>query len=139
MVCLPVAKIEAITERVENIIGSGKGESVLVHKGTNNVKREGTTAIVRKYRQLVRTLKQMQVEQVILSGMLSVIGRRGQRYQNCRGIAINMIVQKLCGEEEFGFVDLCGSFVGRADMYMRDGLHLSGKRQQYLRMNSQQQ
>ena len=35
---------------------------------TNNIEREGTTAIVRKYRQLVRTLKQMWVKQVILSG-----------------------------------------------------------------------
>ena len=45
----------------------------------------------------------------------------------CRGMAINMLVQKLCREEEVGFVDLWGSFVGRADMYMKDGLHLSGK------------
>ena len=37
-----------------------------------------------------------------------------------------MLVQKLC-REEVGFVDLWGSFVGRADMYMKDGLHLSGK------------
>ena len=42
VVCLPGAKIEAITERVENIVGSGKGGSVLVHVGTNNVEREGT-------------------------------------------------------------------------------------------------
>ena len=69
VVCLPGAKIEAITERVENIVGSGKGGSVLVHVGTNNVEREGTTAIVRQYRQLVRTLKQTRVEQVILSGI----------------------------------------------------------------------
>ena len=82
VVCLPGAKIEAITERVENIVGSGKGGSVLVHVGTNNVEREGTTAIVRKYRNLVRTLKvkQMRVEQVILSGILPVAGRRGHRY-----------------------------------------------------------
>ena len=40
------AKIEAITERVENIVGSGKGGSVLVRVGTNNVEREVTTAIV---------------------------------------------------------------------------------------------
>ena len=96
VVCLPGAKIEAITERVENIIGSGKGGSVLVHVGTNNVEREGTTAIVRKYRNLVRTLKQMRVEQVIVSGILPVIGRRGHRYRNCRGMAINMLVEKLC-------------------------------------------
>ena len=50
LVCLPGAKIEAITERVENIVGSGKGESVLVHVGTNNVDREGTIATFRKYR-----------------------------------------------------------------------------------------
>ena len=127
VVCLPGAKTEAITERVKNIVGSGKGGSVLVHAGTNNVEREGTTAIVRKYRQLVRTLKQTGVEQVILSGILPVMGRRGHKYRNCRGMAINMLVQKLCREEEVGFVDLWGSFVGRADMYMKDGLHLSGK------------
>ena len=125
VVSLPGAKIEAITERVENIVGSGKGGSVLVHVGTNNVEREDTTAIVRKYRNLVRTLKQTRVEQVILSGILP--GRRGHRYRNCWGMTINMLVKKLCREEEVGFVDLWGSFVGRADMYMKDRLHLSGK------------
>ena len=105
VVCLPGAKIEAITERVKNIVGSGKGGSVLVHVGTNNVEREGTTAIVRKYRQLVRTLKQTRVEQVILSGIVPVMGRRGHKYRNCRGMAINMLVQKLCREEEVGICD----------------------------------
>ena len=104
VVCLPGAKIEAITEKVENIVGSGKGGSVLVHVGTNNIEREGTTAIVRKYRKLFRTQKQTRVEQVILSGILPVIGRRGHRYRNCHGMAINMLVQKLCREEEFGFM-----------------------------------
>ena len=37
VVCLPGAKIKAITARVENIMGSGKGGSVLVHVGINNV------------------------------------------------------------------------------------------------------
>ena len=62
VVCLLGAKIETITERLENIMGSGKGGSVLVHLGTNNVEREGTAAIVRKYIQLIRTLKQTWVE-----------------------------------------------------------------------------
>ena len=104
VVCLLGAKREAITEGLENIVGSGKSGSVLVHIGTNNVEREGTTAIVRKYRQLVRTLKQTRVEQVIPSGILPVIGRRGQRYRHYQGMAINMLVQKLCREEEVGFV-----------------------------------
>ena len=37
VVCLPGAKIEAIIERVENIVGLGKGGSVLVHVGTAKV------------------------------------------------------------------------------------------------------
>ena len=104
VVCLPGAKIEAITDRVENIVGSGKGGYVLVYVGTNNLEREGTTAIFRKYRKLVRTLKQARVEQVILSGILPVIGRRGHIYRNCRGMTINILVQKLCREEEVGCV-----------------------------------
>ena len=104
VVCLSGAKIEAITERVENIVGSGKGGSVLVQVGTNIVEREGTTAIVRKYRQLVRILKQTRVEQVILSDISPVIGKRGRRYRNLRGVAINMPVPKLCRQEEVGFV-----------------------------------
>ena len=102
VVCLPGAKIEAITERVKNIVGSGKGGSVLVHVGTNNVEREGTTAIDRKHRKLVRTLKQTWVEHVVLPWILPVIRRGGQIYRNFRWMAINMLVQKLCREEEVG-------------------------------------
>ena len=75
---MPWVKIEAITERIENIMGSGKGGSVLVHVETNNIEREGTTVIVRKYRQLVRTLRQTRVKQVIMSGILPVMGRKDQ-------------------------------------------------------------
>ena len=33
----------------------------------------------------------------------------------------------MCEEERVGFVDLWGYFAGKEDMYLRDGLHLSGK------------
>ena len=33
----------------------------------------------------------------------------------------------LCKEEDVGYVDLWDSFVGKEEMYLRDGLHLSGK------------
>ena len=57
VVCFPCEKIEATTERVEKSVGPGKKGSILIHVGTNNAEREGTTAIVRKYRQLVRRTK----------------------------------------------------------------------------------
>ena len=52
VVCLPGARIERVTERVEEIMGRGNGGSMLVHIGTNNADKEGTTAILEKYRNL---------------------------------------------------------------------------------------
>ena len=83
-----------------------KGGSILVHEGTINAESDGTNAIVRKYRQLVRRAKQTQVEQIILPGILLVMGRREQGYRNCRRMAINTLVQQLCREEEVEFVGM---------------------------------
>ena len=87
VVCLPGARIEHVTERVENVLGHGQGGSILVHVGTNNADRDGTTNIVQRYRELVETLKKTRVEQIILSGILPVM--RGATYRNCK----NMICQ----------------------------------------------
>ena len=127
VVCLPGARLEHVTERVEKIVGRGKGGTILVHVGTNNADKEGTTAIVKKYRDLLKRTKQARVGQIILSGILPVIGSRNQGYRNSRRMSINSLVQQLCKEEDVGFVDLWSSFVAKEEMYMRDGLHLSGK------------
>ena len=42
-------------------------------------------------------------------------------------LAVNGMVERLCKEEDVGYMDLWDSFVGNEDMYVRDGLHLSGK------------
>ena len=42
-------------------------------------------------------------------------------------MTINTLVHQLFREEEVGFVDLWRCFFGRADMFMRGGLYLSGK------------
>ena len=127
VVCLPGARIEHVTERVEKIMGRGKGGTILVHIGTNNADKEGTTAIVDKYRKLLKKTKEARVGQIILSGILPVFGNRIDGYRNSKRMAINGMVKRLCKEEDVGYVDLWDSFVGKEEMYLRDGLHLSGK------------
>ena len=127
VVCLPGARIEHVTERVENVLGHGQGGSILVNVGTNNADRDGTTRIVNRYRELVETLKKTRVEHIILSGILPVMRGRGTTFRNCKRMAINALLEQMCEEEGVGFVDLWGYLVGKEDMYMRDGLHLSGK------------
>ena len=50
-----------------------------------------------------------------------------QGYRNSKRMAVNGMVERLCKEEDVGYMDLWDSFVGNEDMYVRDGLHLSGK------------
>ena len=127
VVCLPGARIEHVTERVEKIMGRGKGGTILVHIGTNNADKEGTTAIVDKYRKLLKKTNEARVEQIILPGILPVFGNRIDGYRNSKRMAINGMVKRLCKEEDVGYVDLWDSFVWKEEMYVRGGLHLSGK------------
>ena len=127
VVCLPGTRIVHVTERVQRIMGRGNGGTLLVHIGTNNAVKEGLTAIVKKYRNLLKKSKEARVGQIILSGILPVFGTRSQGYRNSRRMAVNGMVKQLRREEEVGFVDLWDSFVGKEEMYLRDGLHLSGK------------
>ena len=137
VVCLPGARIEHVTARVEKIMGRGKGGTILVHIGTNNADKEGTTAIVDKYSKLLKKTKEARVGQIILSGILPVFGNRIDGYRNSKRMAINGMVKRLCKEEDVGYVDLWDSFVGKEEMYLRDGLHLSGKGLPFLPRDSQ--
>ena len=65
VVCLPGARIEHVTERVEKIMGRRNGGTILVHVGTNNTDKGGTTAIVEKYRKLLKKTKQAGLGQII--------------------------------------------------------------------------
>ena len=121
VVCFPGAKIEVITERAEKILVPGKGGFILVHVGINDAEREGTTAIVRKYRQLV---KQTWVKQIILSGILPVMAAAVMFIEITRGWQLTCLFSGYVGKRK---LDLWGCFVGRTDMFMRDGLHLSRK------------
>ena len=91
----------------------------ILHPHRDEQRRQGgTTATVKKYRNLLKNTKQAKVGQlIILSGILPVFGSRSQGYRNSRRMAVNGMVQQLCREEEMGFVDLWDSFVGREEMY----------------------
>ena len=113
VVCLPGARIEHVTERVQTIMGRGNGGTLLVHIRTNNTDKEGTTAIVKKYRNLLKKTTEARVGQIILSGILPVFGTRSQDYRNSRRMAVNGMVKQLCREEEVGFVDLWTALWGK--------------------------
>ena len=80
----PGARIKDATERVEKVLGPGK----------------------------VRTHKQARFEQIIMSEILPIMGSRGQGYRNYRRMAINTLIQQLCGRRKL-YSWVCGvAFLG---------------------------
>ena len=76
----------------------------------------------REHLPLIKTLKEACIGQIVLLGILPVMGCKGQEHRNCSRVAIITQVQKVCMEEGVGFVDMWLNFVGRDDFFMRDGL-----------------
>ena len=116
-----------MTERVEKIMGRVNGGSLLIHIGTNNADKEGATAIVEKCRRLLTKTKKTRFGQITLSGILPVFGNRIRGYRKSKRIAVKGMVKRLYMEEEVGYVELWDSFIGKEEMYGRDGLDLSGR------------
>ena len=58
---------------------------------------------------------------------LGIPGAVGSSFSNVFFFLSSTLFQFVGVEEGVGFVDLWGYFVGKEDMFMRDGLHLSGK------------
>ena len=52
-------------------------------------------------------------------------GRKG--YRNCRRMSVNSQLDKMCRQENVGFVDLWSTFAGRPDLYRKDGLHMTDR------------
>ena len=84
VVCLPGARIEHVTERVQRCMGRGHGGSLLVHIGTNNGDKEGTIAIVKQYRNLPKKTKEARVGQIILHGFYQCL-KPGAKDTEIRG------------------------------------------------------
>ena len=79
---LPGAEIEDTAEKEGQVMGGGTGGAVHVYVGKCNAEKEGTSAIVGKYRSLIKTLKEARFGQVVLSEALPIIGDRGEEYRN---------------------------------------------------------
>ena len=120
VVCLPGARIEHVTERVEQIMGRGND----THR--DEQRRQG------RDNSDSGEVEEPTEEDEASKGwtyhlILPVLGNRIRGYRNSKRMAVNGMVRQLCKEDEVGYVDLWDSFVGKEEIYARDDLHLSGR------------
>uniref|UniRef100_A0A670I570 SGNH hydrolase-type esterase domain-containing protein n=1 Tax=Podarcis muralis TaxID=64176 RepID=A0A670I570_PODMU len=120
--CLPGAKIQDVTERLQGIIKpTDKYPFLLVHVGTNDTASNSLQKIKRDYEALGRKLKQLNA-QIVISSVLPV-ERRGPGREG-KIVEVNNWLRKWCKQERFGFLDHGMQFL-EDGLLASDGLHLT--------------
>jgi tetrahydromethanopterin S-methyltransferase subunit B len=111
------ARIEDITEKVA-VLGDRPDSHVVVMVGTNNLQRDGSVLMMKRYGELVEELKRHRYRQVSLVGLL----KRGDFSFDSRIMSINCQLKVLCERQGVGFVEVD---IDRRRMLGRDGIHLN--------------
>jgi lysophospholipase L1-like esterase len=133
-VCYPGARVEDISDMYyRSIAGSGQNAVAIVHVGTNNIRNTGSEELVTKYEHLIRKMVASRKEstmvdskrECMISGILPTLN--GGSEWSSRALGINDRVRGLCNKHGIKFIDSWAKFVGKADLYSKDGLHLSKK------------
>ena len=121
--CFPGAKIDRITNSIEEIVDKEKSDSVyIVHVGTNDVKTTNSEELMKRYRQMISTLKAKR-SKFIVSGILPRIGAESQFYN--KAFSTNNRLKSLCSEENVEFINLWNHFYDQQILFNRDGIHLN--------------
>ena len=121
--CFPGAKIDNITDALEDIVEKEKGDSLyLVHVGTNDVKNTNSEELVKKYKRMINTLKEKRVK-FIVSGILPRVDAEKQFYN--KAFSTNDRLKSLCSNENVEFINLWNHFYDQRTLFNRDGLHLN--------------
>ncbi|PIK40491.1 hypothetical protein BSL78_22652 [Apostichopus japonicus] len=118
-VCLPGAKIQDVSNRVNKIVSDE--EVVVVQVGTNNVQKESQNIIQSRYHELMCRLASTRAKVVICS----LLPRFDNKVLSEKIVTLNGLLYSLCADFGFTFVDMWSSFQGRRDLFARDGLHLA--------------
>lgn len=121
--CLPGARVQDISDRLERILErEGEDPVVVVHVGTNNIGKARMEDLFGDYKALGTKLRNRS-SRVIISGLLPEPRANWLRDKNIR--EVNTWLKEWCGKEGFHFMGHWHQFWNRGDLYRWDGLHLN--------------
>ena len=121
--CIPGGGVDDVAAAVEEVCRQApQNAAYVIHVGTNDVaNRTGSEALLKKYRQLIRTYK-TKSNRILISGILP---RRnaGHRFLSV-ATSTNRRLVNLCREEGVGFINTWDHFY-YDDSLFSDGVHLN--------------
>lgn len=131
------AGVKRVSEVAERRVREMEREGVVVlHVGGNDVRAGGSEELVARYREMLGKIRESG-RRCVVSGVLPRFwaGRAGISVGEwlSRAIGVNERLKVLCREAGVSFVEEWDRFYGRRELYVRDGVHLSGKGVEVLR------
>lgn len=121
--CYPGSKIEHITERVQNIVsGEGNNPVILTHVGTNNLSKDTSNTMIKKYEGMIDKFRSYCPQaHIVVSGILD----RRDNKELRRGVPrVNKKLQDLCQRKGVEFLDH-SLLTHREGWLSKDKLHLN--------------
>jgi len=118
VVCLPGATVERVTTALDDI-PTPEAPAIICHAGTNDVRDSAPTELLHRFKTLIQKLK-ARSSKVAMTSILPRMHEADQKVSQ-----INRGLADICREEGVLFVDIHKDYVGRYDMFMKDGIHLN--------------
>ena len=119
---IPGGNIEDIAEAVKSEVGSDEDHVILLSSG-NDVGYKRNSDIIGEYKKVFEFLVSKR-KGAICAGVLPRIA--WSKVNQDQAVELNRSIKELCNEFGIAFVDLWPNFVGKRDLYVRDGVHLNG-------------
>ena len=93
---------------------------IVIMVGTNNLKSDGTTMIMDKYSELIKTLKSKRFRKI---SFVEILARNDlSNYHNSKRLGMNIQLKELCRRNELEFLEID---IDRRFMLDSRGLHLN--------------
>ena len=122
-VVFPGATVALITDKIQEVTTSFPDtDSLIVHVGTNDIKKQQSELLKREFIKLFGVLKHLHYR-VSISGPTPTLGRGLGRFS--RLLSLNTWLRSACLTYNLNFIDNFDIFWHRENLFSVDGLHLN--------------
>ena len=122
-VVFPGATVAVITDRIQEVTTSfPDADSLIVHVGTNDIKKQQSELLKREFIQLFGVLKHLHYR-VSISGPTPTLGRGLGRFS--RLLSLNTWLRSACLTYNLNYINNFDIFWQQVNLFAVDGLHLN--------------
>ena len=120
VLCFPGINVQRLCGEAEKLQLKDKNSLVIVHVGTNDIRKTRSEALLDQYKNLIGVLK-TKTNNIIVSSILPRIYENDVNYSKVT--YINRALKTMCYNNGVTYMDVFPHFVNQKNMFTKDGIH----------------